>query len=695
MNAHIATLQLLLELGNPPESVQLPVPLREVAQKFDITDYGKLQDSFFQELQHNSVGEEGLLAFSFLARSFSIFQILSSEDLSSLLDVIEQKIASPRAGLNQKFWVGVHHILGSVSDRIRRQSTLESFEDAVGNVNWGELASDPAWMSTISGLIGLAYLREEEDQAGKAPLWLDQAIKTGTQSQTLVYHYARIRYALDRNLSGEEAEIDLSSLQTSKDSGSIGKAYRLAELEMKIRLMYHQLGSYTKDQYAEAVQQIIRLDQECRDLDEMSSCSVVVFETLLGKLYCKVAAIPSEPAEVEAQITRATQYFERALTVATELAFPLVTAGLKAERIQATLEANAPVTEKEVREPVAIYKKLQNFSAYAEQLTQQATYLAGQEQWAKLSDVVFEILKFAGKQQGAARYYLLLSGLRMGNHHMKQELLKPGVSWIVGKLDEYFSFYEAAIQEILELESMDAIGGQMFEEFRKLFSSFRPLIDFNINVYYRYQYQSVNMLTLSLKLQDDQRGQEIAKELTALFDHQNNPMNIVKADWEDFKDVPNSVRNRTLNKCIDISKGDLPLAAEQLDFSYRNLRSYITFKEVNRLGFFLDQSTTTNRQLEQGIRFMFHDLYKKGTIFEVVFDMPKFLVDHVNSGFYSQDLEEALDIKGTTAKKYIKIMASIGMIYQEKIPGRKHFYRVRKDEIMKRLGSDQATLIES
>jgi predicted transcriptional regulator len=92
--------------------------------------------------------------------------------------------------------------------------------------------------------------------------------------------------------------------------------------------------------------------------------------------------------------------------------------------------------------------------------------------------------------------------------------------------------------------------------------------------------------------------------------------------------------------------------------------------------------------LEQGIRLMFFDMYKNGTIFEVVFDMPKFLVEHSKAGFSSQDLEEALDIKGTTAKKYIKIMMEIGLIKHERSIGRKHFYKLRKDLVMARLAKD-------
>ncbi|MEO1589073.1 MAG: helix-turn-helix domain-containing protein, partial [Bacteroidota bacterium] len=241
----------------------------------------------------------------------------------------------------------------------------------------------------------------------------------------------------------------------------------------------------------------------------------------------------------------------------------------------------------------------------------------------------------------------------------------------------------------------ESIGKSLIENFRKVFIKFEPVSHFHIKVYYRYQLAEIQIMRIGAIINEDPVSLNVADNLLGSISDKNNPLSFMNADWSEFKSVPNSVRNKTLNKCINISKGDLPLAAEHLDFSYRNLRSYITFKEVNRLGFFLDMQQTSNRQLEQGIRYMFYDLYKKGTIFEVVFDMPKFLVNYAKSGFYSQDLEQELDIKGTTAKKYIKIMMEIGLIRQDKTTGRKHYYRLVRENVMNRLGKDQNTLIQS
>ena len=142
----------------------------------------------------------------------------------------------------------------------------------------------------------------------------------------------------------------------------------------------------------------------------------------------------------------------------------------------------------------------------------------------------------------------------------------------------------------------------------------------------------------------------------------------------------------------------MPLAATHLDFSYRNLRSYVTYNEVNRLGFFLEERDTNARKLELGVRYLLHDLYLKGKIFDVVFDMPRFLVTHAAHGFTANDMERELNIKYNTAKKYLKIMMEMEMIEQDVVRRKKNYYAINQDKILSRynqLVEDTARLTEA
>lgn len=667
----------------------------------DITDYDKLQDFMLQELQSGSLSLERSAGYvSFVGKQLLLFQFLRKDvRITETIEIARHRILASQVAeskIDTKAWEGFLDIIEAASDRVTRKSTLQSFEDVVSSISWAAFQAEKGWLSLVSGIVGIAYLNEEDsEQYSKAKMWLDQALKAESPTHTLAFQYASAQHRLKTGADEEEIIVFIEALREPEDplpNETLSKVFHLTSLDLEALLM-HSLMADSDQEYKNDLVEIVAFDKMCRETEEMPSASVVVLEGLLAGLYGTLISRTEDEDEQQAQLARTQQYFDRAIGVASELNDPQITAELKLFKVKILFKAGVSVTEKEMKEILSAYKKSQNSGAYVGVVQQYLAVLAHGEHWQKLCDAILDLLKYAVKQPGVNRYFLLLQGMKIAQGYFHDETEKPGVSWMVDRLADYFKYVSDLIAELSEGDGLASMGDRQFVQFRELFASFEPISHFNIYVYYRYQYQSVQLLKLSLINQNDTIGVQMADSLLAKLEDENNPVSIIKGDWPDFKDVPNSVRNRTLNKCISISKGDLPKAAELMDFSYRNLRSYITFKEVNRLGYFLDQQTTTNRPLEQGIRYMFHDLYKKGTIFEVVFDMPKFLVEHANSGFYSLDLEQALDIKGTTAKKYIKIMANIGMIYQEKIPGRKHFYRIQKEEIMKRLGSEQVTMI--
>jgi len=300
----------------------------------------------------------------------------------------------------------------------------------------------------------------------------------------------------------------------------------------------------------------------------------------------------------------------------------------------------------------------------------------------KAMEQLGEGFQFALKRLSDGGFSLFLSLLRYTNNILERENKKPGLGWITSELEGIFSHIESLHEKLHE--HIEAIGCAKFSYYQEEYLRFEPFSTWHTKVHLRYQFQQIKVLQLAALFSSDAKAYENASRLIRSLSSPTNPLHIIQANWSDFKDVPNFVRNQILNRSISITKGDLPLAAEHLNFSYRNLRSYITNNEVNRLGFFLEELNTNSRPMELGIRLLFHDLYEKGTLFEVVFDMPAFIVQNSATGFSTPDMEDQLNIKYNTAKKYLKIMADAGIIEPEKNPHRKGHYNVVRDQIIAR-----------
>ncbi len=711
MNSHIASLQVIGELSHSGLEINLPPFFREIVQKGDITDYEKLQDFIFQELQSGSIQVENSAKYiDFLGRQLLLLQFCRRD--KKLLDTIETlshrvqsaKTAS-QAFLPTEIWESFLLVVKAAYLRITRNDTLESFEDIISNIPWSAFQEEDGWVSLISGMLGLTYIQEDlPDQISKSRIWLDQGIKTGSVSRTLVFRVALANF-YQKTQAPNQAQKLADFIEEFRDelkedglefpNKTVKHLYHLASLELESGLIRHSFGqgSDSFSKFERNHDRILQFDTQCRSIDSMPSCSVATLEANLAELYAALYDHTEDLLEKDAFSDRSQKYFSRAVE-ATESVNDLVgSLDIRYRKARMGFNTKANVTEKEMKEIVSGYKKSQDYLRYSHSVSLFLSVLSRSKSWQKVFDLIIDLFKFGNKQQDENGFYLTLAAMEQANTIFGAETTKPGVSWMVPMLADYFTFVSSTVKDLENEKTMTKVGKSQFDRFRALFSGFEPVSHFNILVYYRYQFQSIKVLKLSLQKNQDTLGLAVANRLIQELNDENNPLSLIKADWPDFKDVPNSVRNKTINLCINISKGDLPLAADHLQFSYRNLRSYITFKEVNRLGFFLDKQETTNRQLELGIRHLFHDLYRQGTIFEVVFDMPKFLVEHAQSGFYSLDLEEALDIKGTTAKKYIKIMMNIDMIRQERSSGRKHFYRLQRENVMKRLGKDQTTLI--
>ena len=700
-------LNFIISLRKHGNDLQFPKFLQEIARKQDISDFKKLAEFLAGELQNASIqSQESVAYFLFIAEETLWFHFLrrNHDQLTHSIEIFKHRLTALKSiqaveNVPIKAWNQYLDLILISFQRVLRHIPIESFEAHISGLDWS--AFDKQFIPNISTLLGIVYSQEDEvDQRSKSRIWLAKSIRENDPSANLLNYYTLASYFQSENKedSVERMNEVINQLKGSLDqlpSSQIQTLFQAGIFELQAETLVSSFSQEGSDinKLEKCQLQLKELETKFAHRDDLPSFSRARVESVIAGLYGQLYQMTDDDLEQASFAKHATQHIDHAIHLAEKYQDSVGTHNYRLVKSGVAVKTGAPLTEKEMKELSSYQKKRQDYPLYIDTLGIYVDLLERNGVAAKSYELFSEIFKQGNKRVEEGGFYLITRGLELANRVFVTETKKPGVSWMVAILD---SFFEKIMEVIESLEQIrEFTGTSLIEEFRERYIDFEPASHFNIKVYFQYQLYMAKSMRIGAILHNDKVGLKMANKMIAELEDENNPLSFVQATWDEFKKVPNSVRNKTLNKCINISKGDLPLAAEHLDFSYRNLRSYITFKEVNRLGFFLDIQQTNNRQLEQGIRYMFFDLYKQGTIFEVVFDMPKFLVEHAKSGFYSQNLEQELNIKGTTAKKYIKIMMEIGLIRQDKTTGRKHYYRLIRENVMNRLGKDQTTLIRS
>ena len=701
--------QFLANVHVASEGVNLPNFLKDILRRMDLNDYAKLEEFFSTELQNAPLqNQAGVDYFFFIARQalFYAFSQKNKEGFTFICEMFRHRLSAlrnvPDAEVNTEAWQSFIELAEVGFSRLVKHNHIEAFESHISEINWNIF--DKEFIGEVSGLIGRVYLGEPvADQAAKARLWLQKSINEQRPEQNIANYLLLADHLLQSQNGDSGSRIDGVIRQFENSIDKVDSSAVRGLMEKAVNELKHRGLSGTFSHFDDNIVRLEHGQKTLKDLElmvhqqrnELPAFSINFYDLCIADLNRQLYTLTTDDLEQASFSKHAVEILNKTIERCEEQNDTEGAMYFRLKRADIAIQTGFSITEKEVREFVQYYKKGGDYTSYLDAVKVQINLLNQNDNAAKSYDAIQDIFKMGVKKIEEGGFYLLTMGLKMANDVFLAETKKPGVSWMIHILDEFFE----RVRDIVDMieEHMERIGNSMLEQFRQAYIEFEPASHFNIKTYFSYQLYELKVIRLGMIAHHDTLGQQLAEQLISELETDNNPLSFIRAHWKDdgFKDVPNSVRNKTLNKCINISKGDLPLAAKHLDFSYRNLRSYITFKEVNRLGFFLDIQETSNKQLEQGIRYMFYDLYKRGTIFEVVFDMPKFLVNYAQKGFYSQDLERELNIKGTTAKKYIKIMMEIELIRQDKTTGRKHYYRLIRENVMKRLGKDQNTLIQS
>ncbi|MEZ4829959.1 MAG: hypothetical protein R3C61_27305 [Bacteroidia bacterium] len=701
----IHPLQFLIEAQRRSAELTYPSFLKDLLKKADISDFEKLEEFYSTELQNTSFqDQQSANYFFFLAHhalSYALYRS-DSEGFKFCVELIRHRLQAvknmPAIDADLASWNQLLDFSSAAFSRLVKNRPLEDFEEKIGSLDWG-VFSKP-FISTVSTIIGLVYVNETEaDQTAKARLWLLKSINENAPDQNLVNFYLLAGHYLSERSAESAVKVEelikkLDERAQNATEPLVAQMFSAAAMEVAVAYIpsstYNFDDPLTRLEYCQVKLRESEID--LRNRKNLPGFCRAFLESAIASTYGELSKMTEDDIERQSFGKKSVEYAANSVKTAENFKDYSSAAIFRLIHAELSISSLAPFTEKDIKEIVQHHKKSDNYPLYVQSVKAYLHLLERNDQTQKSNDILLDVLKHGVKQLEAGGFYLIIQTFKLANQVFLRETNEPGVSWMVTALASFFQRM-MAIADSIE-SNRNVISKSQIEAFRSEFYAFEPASHFNIKVYYWYQWYEIKMLRLGAIINGDAASLKISEKLLDELQDENNPLSFIKADWEEFKDVPNSVRNKTLNKCINISKGDLPLAADHLEFSYRNLRSYITFKEVNRLGFFLDIQETTNRQLEQGIRLMFFDLYKDGTIFEVVFDMPKFLVNYAQSGFFSQDLERELKIKGTTAKKYIKIMIDKKIIRQDKTTGRKHYYRLIRENVMNRLGQDQTTLIK-
>lgn len=677
----------------------------QLLRKGKVGDVAELLDELEMAIRKSLAGESQPETFFRLAETTILFCLCRNdfERLMKVRDLVEEFLPqvslSGQASATKQLWLDYLVLVSDAVRRIMRTIPLEEFE---GRLEEAKKHSNGNGITRKMEILACyVYLMEDDEELAarsKSTLEKSQDIDNDKMFLLNTLLLAEHHLRLPSKNSSVEFKNLIEKLQRNKlQEGNVIKdaVIDAAKFYLDVLSRVYQFETFDDDsvRHSHFSDQLRMIATEV----ERAIKDGLIHEVTGAMLLMQIATRYAKFAEKETDESRRVVHLallhdlaKKAVKITEEVGDQVIANRMKLQQLQMAGTFDSQGTLQELRDLSTGFKKQLDTQAYVESVVAIARNLYAQNEGPDASAPLIDLVKTGEKRLDSGGLSLVNSALEEFIPMIQNARHLPGMPWLIEESETLFDLVCDLIEKIED--HLHATGEREFKRFHANYAKLKDLAAFNIKVYFRYQLYTAKLIRLNAILNKDELTLDLAENMIAEFSAENGPLFIMQGDWEDFKNVANDVRNRIINKSITITKGDLPAAAEHLDFSYRNLRSYITFNEVNRLGTFLEESTTKNRNLEEGIRLMLFDLYKQGTIFEVVFDIPQFLVENGMEGFTSRDMEEVLQIKGTTAKKYIRIMSEIELIQHRKSVGRKHYYFLNKDKVMLRLGKEAKTL---
>jgi hypothetical protein len=575
-------------------------------------------------------------------------------------------------------------LLSFSQERLCQNISIEKFESMLEDIPWTELPDDILDYSLI--LTGFVYLQEGHSvNRKKCKHWLDRLTQKADASTMrlmalsllLEYHLTLPEPGSSQHLEKIYHEIDAYSPQKPEEKNLI----YITRFKYRIKEVI--------DFPEQAPSFILKANGDITDPDRLSSINrFCLFFTLFTDIH---------PLFFKVDQSKRVLYAEALMKINEEFTQKAFNSESNKSLKYRMMAINIPLMVYIGKPKLALEQAQELFNLLKEEkcwrtIVQLSEFLYQALAHAELSHQVTKLLlhnfqdlihKNTTPKWESGVYILQLTGWIY-----QHELSKPGVSSFIQHLPDLVKVHE---QFMTKLENdLDELGLSGFGKYQEAFTLLCQISKYHVKTALQIHLLEIRLLGLACKIRQDSAGHALAQNMLKALKNPINPLSFIQGNWEDFKDVPNDIRNKILNHSITIFKGDLPAAADHLPFSYRNMRSYISLNEVNRLGNFLYERSSGNRSLEEGIRLMFHDLYLKGHIFEVLFDFPAYLVQRSGTGFTTLELEEYMKVKPSTAKKYIRILTDHGMLESFKPESKKVTYRIHVENLMRRYAAEKS-----
>lgn len=633
-------------------------------------EYEQLTDSYFTKQKVTSENIEKLIA---IAQAYLLFefQTQSFTRLSNLLVAFSKKWADAYEN-----WETEHQCWVVCSKRLHRLISIEEFELWLNR--YALQAGEVFPMGYF--LAGYTLLHEKNSEYSiQIQFWMEKAMRKAPQQpiallamtslvqalfqfpnrETLIYAREKINQLADQFQAFEEAQIIFIDLTMQS---LIEELALQPGVEVR-RLILYELKDHClkeiarKERYSAEIQGYLyyRLAYAYFQLANLG-------EPILAQEALRQVDAALILNEVRPDIINVHQY--------QQLKYCIL-----------LLTGEAVVAYHSLKDLAVWFRKDGNYQKYAETLCYAVAACEQAELWDKAIDYLAEQIESLVKKlpEGGCETIVILLGTftKILNHALYTNRLK----FIAERGHHYFQLFVRFNDYCYQ--NPQQVGSRLWERYVGVFRNCKILANNEIHVYLSYHQESIKVLAISAQLAQNTHTGALAQDLLNAIADSKNPANIFTGKWKCFADEPVKLRNRILNQCVSIARGDLPRAAELLDFSYRNLRSYLSQNEVDRLGNFLTDIQTEMPALEQGIRKMLYELHLQGTLYEIIFDLPIFLVKY-HKGFSLSTFVEALDLKYNTASKYLKGLTQIGLIRCERLGEEKSFYTLEKETIFTR-----------